>query len=72
MVGGHTTPEGGTKSIDPDILSLAPAGEWKLVGRLPMPLSSPAAAIIRGKLYVAGGSPNGRSVVANMWVTDAP
>ena len=72
MVGGHTTPEGGSKSIDPDILSLAPGGKWEVVGKLPMPLSSPAAAIIGGKLYVAGGSPNGRSVQADMWVTNAP
>ena len=72
MVGGHTTPKGGTKSIDPDILSLAPGGEWKLVGKLPMPLSSPAAAIIGGKLYVGGGSPTGSSVQADMWVCDAP
>ena len=72
MVGGHTTPEGGTKKIDADILALAPGGEWKVVGTLPMPLSSPAAAIIGGKLFVAGGSPNGRSVQGLMWVTSAP
>ncbi len=41
-------------------------------GELPMPLSSPSASIIGGKLYVAGGSPNGGSVQADMWVTDAP
>jgi N-acetylneuraminic acid mutarotase len=72
MVGGHTTPKGGSKQIDPDILALTPGGEWQVVGRLPMPLSSPAAAIIGGKLYVAGGSPNGSSVRAAMWVSDAP
>ena len=72
MVGGHTTVEGETKKIDPDILALAPGGQWELVGKLPMPLSSPAAAIIGGKLYVAGGSPNGRSVQADMWVRRAP
>jgi N-acetylneuraminic acid mutarotase len=72
MVGGHTTPEGGRKQIDPDILALTPGGEWELVGKLPMPLSSPAAAIIAGKLYVAGGSPNGYSVQADMWVRNAP
>ena len=70
MVGGHTTPEGGTKSIDPDILALAPGGSWELVGKLPKPLSSPAAAIIEGKLYVCGGF-DGR-VLSTMWVTDAP
>ena len=72
VVGGHTTPEGGTKSIDPDILALTPGGAWELVGRLPVPLSSPAAAIIDGKLYVAGGSLDGSSVEARMWATDAP
>ena len=73
MVGGHTTPDGGTKSIDPDILALTPGRAWELVGKLPVPLSSPAAAIIDGKLYVAGGSLDGGSVeAARMWVTDAP
>ena len=33
-----------------------------------MPLSSPAAAIIGRKLYVVAGSPNGRSMPADMWV----
>jgi N-acetylneuraminic acid mutarotase len=70
MVGGHTTPEGGRKQVDPDILALAPGGKWEVVGTLPMPLSSPAAAIIKGKLFVAGGSPDGRSVQARMWVTE--
>lgn len=72
IVGGHTTPEGGRKQIDPGILALAPGGQWELVGKLPMALSSPAAAIIRGKLYVAGGSRDGRSVQADMWVRNAP
>ena len=72
MVGGHTTQQGDTKRIDPDILALAPGAQWELVGKLPMPLSSPAAAIIGGKLYVGGGSPDGRSVGADMWVRSAP
>ena len=72
MGGGHTTPAGGTKSIDPDILVLEPGGEWKLLGKLPMPLSSPAAAIIGGRLYVAGGSATGRGAQAKMWVADLP
>ena len=72
MVGGHTTPVGGRKQIDADILALTPGGEWEVVGKLPMPLSSPAAAMIGGKLYVAGGSPNGSSVQGKMWVRDAP
>jgi N-acetylneuraminic acid mutarotase len=72
MVGGHTTKPGETKQVEADILALSPGAQWELVGTLPMPLSSPAAAIIGGRLYVAGGSP-GRSVVqADMWVRDAP
>ena len=43
-----------------------------MVGTLPMPLSSPAAAIIRGRLYVTGGSPGGSVVQAGMWVRRAP
>ncbi len=72
MVGGHTTPAGGTKSVDPDILALPVGGHWELVGKLPMPLSSPSAAIIGGKLYVAGGSRGKASVQAEMYVTNAP
>jgi N-acetylneuraminic acid mutarotase len=72
MVGGHKTPEGGKKQIDSDVLALDRDGAWKLVGKLPMPLSSPAAAILDGKLFVAGGSPNGSSVQGKMWVRDAP
>ena len=72
MVGGHTTKEGKRKTIDPDVLALTPGGEWELIGKLPRPLSSPAAAIINNKLYVAGGSPNGSSVRAQMWVADLP
>ncbi len=72
MVGGHTTPAGGSKSVDPDILVLKPGGDWELLGRLPMPLSSPAAGIAGDKLYVAGGSKDGSSVQARMWVTELP
>ena len=72
MVGGHTTPAGGSKAVDPDILVLRPGGDWKLLGKLPMPLSSPAAAIIGDRLYVAGGSKDGSSVQARMWVSDLP
>lgn len=79
--GGHTTPgeprkkkedEGGKKQIDPDILTLAPGGEWELIGKLPVPLSSPASRIINGKLFVLGGSLDGGSVQPKVWVTDAP
>ena len=71
MVGGHTTPLGGKKTIDADILSFQPGGGWEVIAKLPMPLSSPAAAIIGNKLYVAGGSPDGGSVQAKMWMRDA-
>ena len=36
IVGGHTTPAGGRKSIDPDILALTPGESWELVGKLPV------------------------------------
>jgi N-acetylneuraminic acid mutarotase len=72
MVGGHTTKPGVTKQVDADILSLPPGALWEHVGPLPMPLSSPDAAIIGGKLYVAGGSPGNSVVHAKMWVRDAP
>ena len=72
MVGGHTTPDGGRKQIDADILALTPGHKWEVVAKLPRPLSSPAAAIIGGKLYVAGGSPNGSSVQGKMWMRGSP
>ncbi len=65
------TPDGGRKQIDADILALTPGDTWQVVGKLPTPLSSPAAAIIDGKLYVAGGSLNGSSVQGKMWMRDA-
>ena len=70
MVGGHTTKPGERKRMDADVLSLKEGGEWQLVTELPRPLSSPAAAIIDDKLYVAGGSRNGGSVAKKMWVLD--
>ena len=72
MAGGHTTAAGASKEVDPDILSLVPGGTWENVGTLPMPLSSPAAAIIEGKFYVAGGSPGRSAVQADMWVSGVP
>jgi hypothetical protein len=72
VVGGHTTKPGESKQVDPDVLALSPGGEWELVATLPMPLSSPAAAIIDGRLYVAGGSPGSSVVQADMWVRTAP
>jgi len=55
MIGGHTTPEGGTKGFCQNILSLREGDEWELAARLPKPISSPAARIINEQLYVAGG-----------------
>jgi N-acetylneuraminic acid mutarotase len=72
MLGGHTTPAGGTKSQDPDILKLTTGGQWQKIGELPMPLSSPAAAIIGDKLFVAGGASGGSTVRARMWWHPAP
>ena len=72
LAGGHTTAPGESKQVDPDILALSPDGEWELVGKLPMPLSSPAAAIIDGRFYVAGGSPGRSAVQADMWVGRLP
>ena len=72
MIGGHTTPTGGTKSQDPDILRLTRGSPWQKVGELPGPLSSPAAAIIGNQLYVAGGAAGGSTVQSGMWVSTAP
>ena len=72
MAGGHTTAPGESKQVDADILALSPGGVWEVVGTLPMPLSSPAAAIIDGRFYVAGGSPGRSAVQADMWVAEAP
>ena len=72
MVGGHTTPVGGNKSQDPDILSLSKEDSWLKVGELPGPLSSPAAAIIGDRLYVAGGAAGGSVVQSQMWASPAP
>ena len=44
----------------------------ELLGKLPMPLSSPAAAIIGGRLYAAGGSATGRGAQSKVWVADLP
>ena len=72
VLGGHTTPDGGTKSIDGDMLELIPGEQWKVIGKLPRPLSSPAAAVIGDKLYLAGGCPKWVDITAQMWVRDAP
>ena len=72
MLGGHTTPAGGTKSQDSDILRLAENGQWQKIGELATPLSSPAGAIIDNQMYVAGGAHPGSAVIANMWVRPIP
>jgi N-acetylneuraminic acid mutarotase len=63
---------GEKRSIDNKILAPSPNGEWKVLGELPRPLSSPVAAIIGGQLYVGGGSPNGATPQPAMWVRRAP
>jgi len=44
---------------------------WKTVGQLPEPLLAPAAGIINGNLYVAGGSFDGDQPLPKMWSRDA-
>lgn len=55
MVGGHSTPVGGSKGFCSNVLSLREGSEWELTCLLPKPISSPAAAIINDRLYVMGG-----------------
>ena len=78
IVGGHATPEGGEKGFCGDILVLADGASWEVPFELPKPLSSPAAAMIDRKLYVAGGW-DGRMAddqtwlsSPEVWVTDGP
>ena len=58
--------------IDNKITVLTPEGKWKHVGELPRPLSASAAGVIAGRLYLAGGSPNGATPQPGMWVRPAP
>jgi len=58
--------------IDNKITVLTSEGKWKHAGELPQPLSAAAAGIIDGKLYLAGGSPNGATPQPGMWVRIAP
>ena len=55
MAGGHNTPEGGTKAMTHDVVTLSEGGDWEITCHLPKAISSPAAAIIDHRLYVAGG-----------------
>ncbi|MHC4517956.1 MAG: Kelch repeat-containing protein, partial [Planctomycetota bacterium] len=50
---------GNKRWIDNKITALTSQGKWKHAGKLPQPLSAAAAGILNGKLYLAGGSPNG-------------
>jgi len=68
MVGGHATPEGGSKGFYDGVLTLVEGGEWELTCRLPKPISSPAAAIINEQLYVAGGW-DGRMDEDKQWLS---
>jgi outer membrane protein assembly factor BamB len=67
MMGGMTR-EGSKRRIDAAIWACAANGEWKVLGKLPRKLSSPAAAIIGERLFVAGGSLNGAHPQPEMWV----
>jgi N-acetylneuraminic acid mutarotase len=77
MVAGHSTPVGGTKGFSADVLSLQEGSEWELTCELPKAISSPAAAIVNDRLYVAGGwdgrmDENKRWLSSpEVWVTDA-
>ncbi len=71
MIGGMT---GGPndRQIEASIWALSSDGKWSELGELPKPLGSPAAAIIGGRLVVAGGSPDGKDPQPGVWVRDAP
>jgi N-acetylneuraminic acid mutarotase len=58
--------------IDNKITVLTSEGKWEHVGELPRPLSASAAGVVAGKLYLAGGSPNGATPQPGMWVCRAP
>lgn len=70
MMGGMTRDQ--RRRIDTAILSRSASGSWETLGDLPKPLSSPAAAILGDRLFVAGGSLNGADPQPRMWVRDAP
>ena len=68
MIGGHSTPEGGKKAMTADVLTLREGGQWELSYTLPKAISSPAAAIVDGSLYVAGGW-DGRVAEDKRWLS---
>ena len=55
MMGGMTR-DGSRRRIDNSIWSMSRDGKWRVRGTLPRRLSSPVAAIIGAKLYVAGNA----------------
>jgi len=58
--------------IDNKITVLTPQGQWIHAGDLPRSLSAAAAGVLHGKLYLAGGSPNGGTPQPGMWVRSLP
>ncbi len=71
ILGGMTRLER-RRRIDAAIWGRTKNGEWRRLGALPRPLSSPIAGILDGRLYVAGGSLNGADPQPGMWVRDLP
>ncbi len=72
MMGGMTRGRSGRQVAASIWVLSSDDGEWSVLGELPQPLSSPAAAIIGGRLVVAGGSPDGKDPQPGVWVRDAP
>ncbi len=69
---GGMAQAGERRWIDNKITALTADGKWEHIGELPRPLSAAAAGIVNGKLYLAGGSPNGATPQPGMWVRPAP
>jgi N-acetylneuraminic acid mutarotase len=69
---GGMTREGKRRRIDNKIIAQAPGNKWAVLGELPKPLSSPAAAIIGDQLILAGGSLNGADPQPGVWIKKAP
>ena len=68
---GGMTRDGKRRWIDKQIVARSSSGTWQVLGELPRPLSSPAAAIIGDRLFVAGGSLDGANPQPGMWVRTA-
>ena len=65
---GGMTRKNGRRRIDDEIWTFTPSEGWRVAGPLPAALSSPVAAVIGGRLYLGGGSPNGAHPQPKMWV----